>query len=76
MRRDSSLVNALSYTTTVIQSITANLQQTNGMGGVTAIASISDEHFARFLERVEDLLRRVNASPVLSFPVSTLFPVC
>lgn len=73
MRRDSSLVNALSYTTTVIQSITANLQQTNGMGGVTAIASISDEHFARFLERVEDLLRRVNASPVLSFPVSTLF---
>lgn len=73
MSRDFSFVNSLSYTTTVIQSITTHLQLTNGLGGVTAIASISDEHFAHFFEKMEGLLRRVNSSPVLSFPISTLF---
>ena len=75
IRRDSNIVSSLSSTTSVIQLITRQLQQTNDFGGLTAIASISDDHFVQFLNQVVDVLLLVNSSSFVSYPVSVLLGV-
>lgn len=75
IRRDSNIVSSLSSTTSVIQLITRHLQQTNDFGGLTAIASISDDHFVQFLNQVVDVLRLVNSSSFVSYPISVLLGI-